>query len=264
MTSSAGNPTQHIFERPLAPHQDWLGRIVSSCQDPSASSLTSLASLASNVLISIESDFLLQISTTRDSGLSSRLSRLLDTSSVEIDVPMPDIVHRRLENPEKILDELTSRPERMKELLDALPLRSEVYIVVGVVEIDSVPINWLKKTSKMSGGISLPVTDVASAAAGLPVTLNDIGDIELIPMGTSSSDSWNSGVSESRDTIAMEFRAVRKHLNESQGSENTELMEGGGELEVLDDVFLGCVAGPSIGWDPYTKIKYHFSDKETE
>ena len=264
MTSSAGNPTQHIFERPLAPHQDWLGRIVSSCQDPSASSLTTLASLASDVLISIKSEFLLQISATRDSGLSSRLSRLLDTSSAEVDVPIPDIVLRRLEDPKKILDELISRPETMKELLDTLPLRSELYIVVGVVEIDSVSIDRLKKTRRTSGGISLPVTDVASAAAGLAVTLDDVGDIELIPMATNSSYSWNSGVSEGRETIAMEFRAVRKFPNESQGPESTELLEGSGVIEILDEVFLGCVAGPSIGWDPYTKIKYHFSDKDTE
>lgn len=264
MRSSAGNQTQHIFKCPLAPQQDWLGRIASSCQDPSASSSSSLASLASNVLISIKSDFLLQISATRDSELSSRLSRLLDTSSAEIDVPMPSIFHRRLENSKKILDELISRPETLKELLDMLPLGCEVYIVVGVVEIDSVSINRLKKTSKTSGGISLPVTEVASAAAGLPVTLDGIGDIELIPMRTSSSYSWNSGVSEGRETIAMEFRAVRKLPKESQGSENTELVEGGGELEILDEVSLGCVAGPSVGWDPYTKIKYHFSDKDNE
>ena len=266
MLSSAENPTEHIFKCHLTPKQDWLGRIVSSCQDPSAScipSFKSLASLASNVLITTKSDFLLEISATRDPELRTRLSRLLETSSAESDVPTPNITHRRLENPKKILDELISRPEISKELLGMLPLGCEVYIVVGVFDIDGVSLNRLKQSGKTSGGISLPVADVARAAAGFSVTLNGIGNIELSPMETSSSEPLKSSVYEGREIIAMEFRALRKHPKKSRGSDNT-VGGGGEELEILEEVFLGCVSGPFVGWDPYTKIKYHFSDKDTE
>lgn len=271
MPTSADNPTQHVFKCRLTPQQDWLGSIVSSCQDPSASSTlssTSLSSLASNVPITTGSDFLLQISATRDPALRSRLSRLFDvensgTSPVEVDVPTPSITYRRLGDPKKILDELITRPEIAKELLDMLPLGREAYIVVGVVEIDSVSTNGLEKTSRSLRGISLPVADIARAVAGLPVTLYGIGDIELSPMRTSSSYFWNSGAGEGRETIAMEFRAVRELPNDSQALESGDVVERGGELEILDEAFLGYVAGPSVGWDPYTKIKYHFSDKDT-
>ena len=172
----------------------------------------------SEIFTTTESDFQLKVSKSKDSALRSRLYRLLslDYSSSnldEIEINTPTLTHRRLTNHKRVFEKLKADPEVKRDLRDMLPIGRTAYMVVGLVEIDCASINRSKQTTKGSeNSVTLPVVDVALAAASVPVSLGGIGDVEVENETTRSYNSVTTSITEDKEIIAFEYRLIRRSL----------------------------------------------------
>ena len=221
MAPSANEPTYYILKRRIPSNQDWLGRIVQYFQDPTASYTPSQAIssiLPSDILTTTESDFHLKLSRTKDSVLRTRLNRLLAIENslsrhddLVLDTPL--LTHRRLTNFSKVFEHTKGNPEVTKDLQDMLPLGRTAYMIVGLVEIETACIQRSTNATKsLDNGVTLPVVDLALAAASVPVSLNGIGDIELQCGKKNSYSSETSSISRSKEIIAFEYRLIRRNF----------------------------------------------------
>lgn len=222
MAISGNEPTYYILKCRIPSEHDWLGRVVQYFQDPTASytpqlSKSSITS-SSSILTTTESDFHLKVRAAKDSASQSRLSRLLNAEnsasrSDDIEVNAPSITLRRLMNYKSVFEQLKAEPGVTKDMKNMLPLGRTAYMIVGLVEIDCGFIKRSKSTSKdTETGLTLPVVDIALAAASVPITLGGIGDVELGSARKISYHSETSGNSKDREIIALEYRTVRRSL----------------------------------------------------
>lgn len=117
--------------------------------------------------------------------MSSRLTYLCDVDRVIIreeqkQFHAPLVAKESLTKYKATLERRKSGGGVRTELLYMLPMAGKAYLIVGIVEIEKASIDHLKAGSTSADvGATLQAADVALAAALTPVTLGDVGDIEL-------------------------------------------------------------------------------------
>jgi len=95
-----------------------------------------------------------------------------------------------------------------------LPLGWKAYRIVGVVKFEKVLIDYTKGISRSSDiGATLPATDVALAAASIPIRLGEIGHIELGEKPTRSYGLETKDKTSDREIIATEYCVIRTNLD---------------------------------------------------
>ena len=220
-------PTNYVLKRRIPSTEDWLGRIVQYYQDPTASfvspSVESGEASASptKILTTTETDFHLNVHASKESSIKSQLTQLLKignttTISDVLELSTPRITYRRLASHRDVFDRVRAQPGIAKRLLEMVPVGHKAYMIIGLVQIEAgSSIRRSKTTSKSSErGLGLPVVEVATAAAGIPLSLGGIADIELEEERTKSHMTETRGLSDkASEIIAVEYRAIRRNFS---------------------------------------------------
>ncbi|KAL9597709.1 MAG: hypothetical protein Q9219_004966 [cf. Caloplaca sp. 3 TL-2023] len=219
-------PVYYVLKNRIPSTQDWLGSIVQFYQDPTASYIPlplndqTFPSTKSTILTSTETDFHLNLQVTKDKAITSRLSQLLNlgnstSKSDSLNLHTSCITYRRLTNHRHIFDRLITQPNMVKDLMEIVPFGHKAYMVVGLVQIEPASsVQRSKETSTTTEhGFSLPVTEAATAAAGMPISLGGIGDVEMERRKSSSFYAESNGSSgDTCEIIAFEYSLIRRNM----------------------------------------------------
>lgn len=221
MNPTAKEPVYYVLKRRIPCDQEWLGRVVRYYQDPTAcytpAKALELTDL-SEVIVSEESDFHINLNATSDEILNSRLSHLLgfENSVVreeKMDLKTPSIKKRSLTNYKKAFERLKLDCEVRKDLPNMLPVGRKAYMIVGVVEIENASVkHTMTASSNADIGATIPIMDVALAAASIPVTLGGVGDIQLERKTGKKSGLETESRTSQREIIAIEYRVIQRSL----------------------------------------------------
>ena len=221
MNPRVKEPVYYVLKRRIPCTQEWLGRIVQYYQDPTACYTPARALEAtdlSDVLIIEESDFRINVNASRDEIFKSRLSRLLGfensaTREEKMDFESPSINKRSLTNYKKAFERLKFDCEVRKDLPDMLPVGGKAYMIVGVVEIENASVKHTKAaSSSVDTGATIPIVDVALAAASIPITLGGVGDFQLERQTGQTSSVETKSKTSQREIIAIEYRMIQRSL----------------------------------------------------
>ncbi|KAL8727596.1 MAG: hypothetical protein Q9166_005946 [cf. Caloplaca sp. 2 TL-2023] len=180
-------PTYYVLKRRIPSTEEWLGRIFQFYQDPTASYVPSsaenqiLAAIQTNILTTKETDFHLSVKAAKESTLRTQLSLLLNI-----------------------------------DLLDIVPFGHKAYIIVGLVHVE--PCSTVKRSNQTSTtsehGAQLPVVEIATAAAGVPISLGEVTNVEMEHEKTKSHHTQSSGSSgDTSEIIAFEYRLIRRNMS---------------------------------------------------
>ena len=221
MSPAAKETVNYVLKRRIPCKQEWLGRVVQYYQDPTAcytpTKALELTDL-SEFIISEESGFHINVKATKDEILDSRYSGLLgfENSVVReerMDLKTPSIRKRSLKNYKKAFERLKLDCEVWKDLPNMLPVGPKAYMIVGVIEIENASVkHTMTASSNADIGATIPIVDVALAAASITVTLGGVGGFQLERKTGKTSGLETESKTSQREIIAIEYRVIQKSL----------------------------------------------------
>ena len=94
-----------------------------------------------------------------------------------------------------------------------LPVGRKAYMIVGVVEIENASVkHTVTASSNADIGATIPIVDVALAAASVPITLGGVRDFPLERKTGTTSGLETESKTSLRDIIAIEYRVIQRSL----------------------------------------------------
>jgi len=200
----------------------WLGRIVKEYDSPIANSIPSDPSIYIPTPGHIYNTSIANATTLLKASSSQKFKTVLANvlggsyeraGAKEVNVVTKKLTRWRIRNDEEVLAKLLA-DESVKTRLSAwLSLMGQpVYFVVGVLVAEDIDTSAKTSASRSIGGmVDVPVIDIATAAAGVPLPLN-LGGISFEKKTTRSSDYEVQGQSQGSQIFAMEYKVLKRRL----------------------------------------------------
>lgn len=200
----------------------WLGRIVKEYDSPIANSVPADPTLylptPDHVYNTSIANATALLKASSSQKFKTVLANVLDgnyerTGTREANVVTKKLTRWRIRNDEEVLAKLLADESVKTRVSTWLSLMGKpVYFIVGVLVAEDIDTSAKTSASRTIGGnVDVPIIDIATAAAGVPLPLN-LGGISFEENTSRSSDYEVQGQSQGTQIFAMEYKMLRRRL----------------------------------------------------
>jgi hypothetical protein len=223
--------------QPGSSADDWLGRIVQMHDAPEANFTPKNPSRfhIDPPIETVVSDVSFFFQGNTNSQLSAKIAGIASASrsrdkADSFDFATSSITYKRLPNYPDVLDSMIEDDEVRKKLKRMMSRSMKpCFMIVGLgIWTDATFSGTQSQSRARAGSGTIPVSLVASAAAGSPIT---VPDPEVGGSGGSSVARTVKGISKGEHIFAFEYKTVRKRLFSHFANFNPKLGDHGPRVE---------------------------------